>query len=645
VSSTTIRYSGVPENSHSRDFDSDDAAYASSARHEESDTVRDTELTRRFRAAAAADQAVTAEPEPAAPSAFVPGFTPGKAGPVGDDPRHNRVYPHPKNPGLFADEDGFYDWADRRLFLADGSPDPMTPGAYRYQTRPDLCDLDASDADPSSPRYEPEHLRHKPGDTWLIDDRRPYDVLDPGPFGSPGWFPDRRTGRHRRDELPDPIPWWEIEEEPEKAEWAERAEALWERRTRITREREAREARAREAASSGETAECEPARTAEPREHEASQADGTRERGARQAEAPHGLRGSVPAQTSRAGESGASGRSGPTGGGSGRFRRAVEGDPGSDSEGRHSQGGSRDGSDDRGQGPSSGHRGGSGAPPQGPSWGYSREPWQDGSRGVPERRPEYPSRGRASGRTEGAHPPGPSSPGPDFQEPYRFSKLREDAWDQFLLKSAPLAAAHLQPSGGSGRMMRIVGRIADVARRTRKRYRVGTRSRTRPAGTEVPRQRTRPRPSPGPGRTGAPLAWIAGAPKEAASVGTATECTADARTTIGQALTDRVGADHGATPNADVGQAVINRAATDRAATRRVATDRFVNGGGTDDDAAPGAAAAGPVATGRDAFDPGAVARRTARMASAFRGAERARAELAEKRGVRIPDFGGAAWA
>jgi hypothetical protein len=101
---------------------------------------------------------------------------------------------------------GFYDWAGRRLFLADGEPDPMCPGAYRYQHNPSSCDLDAPDSDPRSPRYEPMHLRHKPGDTWIIDSNRPHDPFDPGPFGSPGWYPDRRTGRHRRDETPDPLP-------------------------------------------------------------------------------------------------------------------------------------------------------------------------------------------------------------------------------------------------------------------------------------------------------------------------------------------------------------------------------------------------------------------------------------------------------
>jgi hypothetical protein len=102
--------------------------------------------------------------------------------------------------------DGYYDWAGRRLFLADGEPDPMCPGAYRYQHNPACCDLQAPESDPRSPRYEPMHLRHKPGDTWIIDTNRPHDPLDPGPFGTPGWREDRRTGRHRRDETPDPLP-------------------------------------------------------------------------------------------------------------------------------------------------------------------------------------------------------------------------------------------------------------------------------------------------------------------------------------------------------------------------------------------------------------------------------------------------------
>ncbi len=34
---------------------------------------------------------------------------------------------------------------------------------------------------------------------------KPADPHDPGPYGSPGWYQDRRTGRHRRGELPDPL--------------------------------------------------------------------------------------------------------------------------------------------------------------------------------------------------------------------------------------------------------------------------------------------------------------------------------------------------------------------------------------------------------------------------------------------------------
>ncbi|WP_199039505.1 hypothetical protein [Glycomyces salinus] len=56
---------------------------------------------------------------------------------------------------------------------------------------------------PGEPNYEPDHLRHRPGDDWQIGGR-PYDPEDRGPYGAPGWSPDTRTGRHRRGELPDP---------------------------------------------------------------------------------------------------------------------------------------------------------------------------------------------------------------------------------------------------------------------------------------------------------------------------------------------------------------------------------------------------------------------------------------------------------
>ncbi|WP_026923232.1 hypothetical protein [Glycomyces arizonensis] len=120
----------------------------------------------------------------------------------------NTTERHSRGPGSPLTEvpgDGLYDWAGRRLFLPDGQPDPHTPGAYRYQHDPDCTDLSAPDSDPASPRYEPPHLRHQPGDTWEIGGK-PHDPEDPGPYGTPGWYQDGRTGRHRRNELPDPLP-------------------------------------------------------------------------------------------------------------------------------------------------------------------------------------------------------------------------------------------------------------------------------------------------------------------------------------------------------------------------------------------------------------------------------------------------------
>lgn len=86
--------------------------------------------------------------------------------------------------------------------LYAAAADPNSPGAYRFD--PESADPRVPDSDPRSPRYEPPHLRHRPGDTWIIDRNRPHDPIDPGPYGSPGWFADNRTGRHRRGELPDP---------------------------------------------------------------------------------------------------------------------------------------------------------------------------------------------------------------------------------------------------------------------------------------------------------------------------------------------------------------------------------------------------------------------------------------------------------
>ncbi|WP_205325857.1 hypothetical protein [Glycomyces sp. YM15] len=433
MSSTTIRYSGVPENSHSRRFTSEAAAYSTAPANPESGPIPGSDeelaaiLRARLRNIAVRDSVPHTEPhaapqtepcpvprsepgpeprpalhtEPRTEPLPTPRFTPGKAGPVSSDPRHNPAYPHPKNPGLFGEVDGYYDWAGRRLFLSDGSPDPMTPGAYRYQTRPDLCVLDAADDDPWSPRYEPDHLRHKPGDDWLIDKTRPYDVLDPGPFGSPGWFPDRRTGRHRRDELPDPIPWWEIEEDPEKAEWAERAEALYDRRTRITREREAQEAR-------------------EANHREVNHRDAT------------DRRPSTPGE-----------------------------------------GADRDNTDPP-------------EPPSRPPVSEERPSPQPGPRPQPWARPETEPQAREPIREPIREPVArqvrpqhhPHLPrqadrratdvptGIPEDSPHRFGKLREDAWDRFIEKSADLAAAHRSPTVIERECGPTIGRIARGIRLT-----------------------------------------------------------------------------------------------------------------------------------------------------------------------------------
>ncbi|WP_026925109.1 hypothetical protein [Glycomyces arizonensis] len=65
---------------------------------------------------------------------------------------------------------------------------------------------------PGEPYYEPDHLRHKPGEDWQIGGK-PHAPDDPGPYGTPGWYQDTRTGRHRRNELPDPLPGSTFEEE------------------------------------------------------------------------------------------------------------------------------------------------------------------------------------------------------------------------------------------------------------------------------------------------------------------------------------------------------------------------------------------------------------------------------------------------
>ncbi len=100
-----------------------------------------------------------------------------------------------------------------------------TPGAYRY----DPADHDPTipESDPRSPRYEPPHLRHQSGDTWIIDRARPYDPDDPGPYGSPGWYQDTRTGRHRRGERPDPLPETSQDTGPNRPRPGPRREGRW----------------------------------------------------------------------------------------------------------------------------------------------------------------------------------------------------------------------------------------------------------------------------------------------------------------------------------------------------------------------------------------------------------------------------------
>ncbi|GAA1662794.1 hypothetical protein GCM10009830_05110 [Glycomyces endophyticus] len=117
MSSTTIRYSGVPENSHSRRLDfgadtasglaADAASYSRQAPDDRYDRRPETDLTLKWR----------------------------------------------KRLRALADTDAA---SASGTHVASGSEGPARPG--------------------------------------------------PGPFGSPGWYPDLRTGRHRRGEAPDPIP-------------------------------------------------------------------------------------------------------------------------------------------------------------------------------------------------------------------------------------------------------------------------------------------------------------------------------------------------------------------------------------------------------------------------------------------------------
>ncbi|MFG3338360.1 hypothetical protein [Glycomyces sp. NPDC048151] len=253
---------------------------------------------------------------------------------------------------------GYYDWAGRRLFLADGEPDPMCPGAYRYQHNPDCCDLEAPDSDPRSPRYEPMHLRHKPGDTWIIDNNRPHDPYDPGPFGSPGWYKDERTGRHRRDETPDPLP----------AEGWVQPKGAW---------------------FPGTADWPEPAAPQDDQERAAE--DGSGERGGSDRPPPWGSRGRpVPSEPDEP----------ETPQGSWRARAGRQ-SPSPDADARS-----------------------------------ARRPWDRGE-----------SDGGGPGDTGWISGYGGCQTGTagTAEGEYRFSKLREDAFDRFMVQSAQLRAAHFQP--------------------------------------------------------------------------------------------------------------------------------------------------------------------------------------------------------
>jgi hypothetical protein len=320
-----------------------------------------------------------------------------------------------------SEQAGYYDWAGRRLFLADGEPDPMCPGAYRYQHNPDCCDLEAPDSDPRSPRYEPMHLRHKVGDTWIIDANRPYDPFDPGPYGSRGWYKDERTGRHRRDETPDPLPaegwvtpkgaWF-----PGTADWPE---------PEAPQDESTRPAGGEGGVGSGGSGRGDGDRGRGSGGRGGDRQRGAGERGGSDRPPPWGARGRpVPSEPDEP-----EGRHG--------FGCGPAGRPGPDPDGaRHtrqfwSRAESGSGPGDAGwisgygarqseSGTSIGSEGGDG------SQGATAGAQQSGESGWG---------GREDDRRSGAETTGE----------YRFSKLREDAFDRFMVQSAQLRAAHFQP--------------------------------------------------------------------------------------------------------------------------------------------------------------------------------------------------------
>jgi hypothetical protein len=90
------------------------------------------------------------------------------------------------------------------LYEATNNPAPWHDARFA-DVPPQFLAYDPDD--PNDPYNDPnDPNRHRPGDTWEIGGK-PYDPYDPGPW-APGRVrrPDPRTGRHRRGELPDPLP-------------------------------------------------------------------------------------------------------------------------------------------------------------------------------------------------------------------------------------------------------------------------------------------------------------------------------------------------------------------------------------------------------------------------------------------------------
>ncbi|MEU6857723.1 hypothetical protein AB0B28_02415 [Glycomyces sp. NPDC046736] len=372
------------------------------------------------------------------PMPFTPGRTPAGWTETRTRERGCDQWPHPENPGLIADSDGYYDWAGRRLFLPDGSPDPGVSGAYRYQTRPDLCDPNAPDSEPVSPRYEPMWLRHKPGDTWMIGGK-PYDPDDPGPYGNPLWRPDRRTGRHRRGERPDPIAPWEWREgDPEPPDFA-RTRIRWDAHGDWTPDRIEASGRPEDGAGTV------PERVA-------------------YAPAPGWLSGSCPDPGSYDARQGDRPGHGPRRDTDWKFihRYSTDSDQAELDRGRKERDTDRDD-----ENPGSGRSSGSGEArrawaerePSGPQEAPAERQRAADPRPAPRRPRHRDEREPDQGRHYRSGRPGPdarSEPAPDSkgwnataapaaEEPYRLPGLRERAWSEFLADSQAFYEEHLEP--------------------------------------------------------------------------------------------------------------------------------------------------------------------------------------------------------